>query len=168
MVGPLIGRKNLLLAAVGCALMLVTYCATALADNAVDQVVTAKLRPDAVFIWKTNDAISDLRTRGASAAQIRLELAARATQILVTKSKATPDARKVKVELIYFKSGGMDPNYKVETVAGVDRLGSVGAAQTALAKPSSSSWSKEVLAGKTPAGLSLELDDSAFSNLDAK
>ncbi len=168
MVGPLIVRKNLLLGAAGCALMLVAHCTTALADDAVDQVVTAKLRPDAVYIWKTNDAIGDLRTRGASAAQIRLELAARATRILVAKSKAVPDARKVKVELIYFKSGGMDPNYKVETVAGVDRLGSVEAAQNALARPASSSWSKEVLAGKTPVGLSLELDDSAFSNLDAK
>lgn len=129
-------------------------------------VVLAKPSPDVVYIWKTNDDVTELVGKHFDAAAIQRELLARASSLLISSLPQIPAAAKtITVRLIYFRSGGTDSNYRVETVAGVDALGLITATRKDAAASAARSWPEDFRAGKTPANVKAQFTADALQSI---
>jgi hypothetical protein len=106
------------------ALVVVTALPTkGFADENFTGVTMAKFGPNAVFIWKTNDAVAALASQNVTGDQQFRSLLSEGAKILVAELKKEPSStRSVSLELIYIKAGGIDPNYKIATVAGIEKV----------------------------------------------
>lgn len=131
---------------------------------AEDDVILAATEPDVVLVWKTNATIAASLAQHVAGEELARRMLARAETLMVAHA-ATDSSGRVTLKLVYFHDGGPDPSYKIETVAGIDRIGSL-EARAADLRAHADEWRRELAAGKTPAGLTVTLDRSFLDNLN--
>ncbi len=118
--------------------------------GAESDVILAATEPDVVLVWKTNATIVESIQEHLSGEALTRRMLAHGEALMA--AHATPDsAGRVILKLVYFHDGGPDPNYKIETVAGIDRIGSL-EARAADLRAHADAWQRSLAAGKTPNG----------------
>jgi hypothetical protein len=132
--------------------------------GAEGDVILAATQPDVVLVWKTNATIAESIQQHLSGEALTRRMLAHGEALMV--AHAAPDsAGRVILKLVYFHDGGLDPSYKIETVAGIDRIGSL-EARAADLRAHAAAWQRALAAGKTPPGLTVTLDRSFLDNLN--
>jgi len=133
--------------------------------GAEDDVILAATEPDVVLVWKTNATIAASIAQHVAGEELARRMLARAETLMA--AHAEPDsAGRVILKLVYFHDGGPDPSYKIETVAGIDRIGSLEAGAADL-RAHAAAWQHALASGKTPTGLKVTLDRSFLDKLSS-
>jgi hypothetical protein len=132
---------------------------------AEDDVILAAMQPDIVLIWKTNATIAESIREHVAGEALTRRLLARGESLMAARAEPGFGGRVI-LKLIYFHDGGPDPSYKIETVAGIDRIGSLEAPAAEL-RAHAVAWRSALASGKMPAGLTVTIDRSFLDNLNS-
>lgn len=133
--------------------------------RAEDDVILAATEPDIVLVWKTNATIAASLAQHVAGEELARRMLARAETLMAAHDPPDSSGR-ITLKLVYFHDGGPDPSYKIETVAGIDRIGSLEAGAAEL-RAHADAWRRALASGKTPAGLTVTIDRRFLDNLSS-
>jgi len=130
---------------------------TARAEGMPQGTITlTKARGDALIVWDATDELASLISKKPTRKATLAQLESDAALIYGDRAPALKkNARSLTILVLYTKTGAISPTYHTATFEGVERLLTV-KAQTADFKHAAQ-WSQSLAAGKTPAGISLEI-----------
>jgi hypothetical protein len=117
-------------------------------------VVVARVAPTGLLIWDASPAVGDLMIARQTGEPGMRMLAADALDVLVAHAPSMT-ANSIAVRVQYVPTGVVGAAYNAQTFAAATPLMIVTAGRTALLKHASA-WRTAVLAGQTPAGVSIE------------
>jgi hypothetical protein len=135
------------------------------AAGAESGVILARTTPDIVIIWRVNESVSAARQTHPSLEALREALTSQALGVMLRTLPAGAQPKTaVTVKLVYFNDGGYDPNYRIETVSGVRRIGEVASTVEALHRDAKR-WQVELAKAHAASGLEAHFEPDAFSGL---
>ncbi len=134
------------------------------ASAASTDLIFARAAPDMIVIWRVNAFATSLADRKLSDDAFVDALEAHAESIMATRVATEPAARTIEVRLVYVHDEN-DPRYHVETLGGVDRIGTLKASADDV-KRAGASWERELASGHVPAALHVEIDHDFVTKLE--
>jgi hypothetical protein len=158
-------RRPRLSAAFAILVALFACAGVAWGDDESQNVILAKVQPDTVLIWKINAAVSELLELGVTGEAFNDALLSRAERIMSDRARGQRGkASRITLQMVYFQDGGADPRYRVETVAGINRIGSLSATMDDVARLGAD-WIKELATGQTPPQLHIDVNRALLNQL---
>jgi len=122
------------------------------AQDTTSDLIVARTEPTIVLIWRTNAALDALGARHLTGKALYNAFLAQAEDVLASHvPPSAPAGRIATLRLVYFHDAD-DPRYKIETLAGIDTLGTLSARAGDL-RAYRHAWQRSLGAGRTPAAL---------------
>jgi hypothetical protein len=149
-----------MLALAGAAVSLAASSASAASTD----LIFARAAPDMIVIWRVNAFATSLAARKLSDDAFVGALEAHAETIMATRVATDPAAQTIEVRLVYVRDEN-DPRYHVETLGGVDRIGTLEASAGDV-KRAGASWERELASGHVPTALHVDIDHDLVTKLE--
>lgn len=138
---------------------------TARGGDYSSDVILARVQPSVVLIWKTNGAIADLSAQDQVGSRLYDDFIAVGVRIM--QAHVPKDASGTITLNLLYATDATDNRYKIETLSGLDRMGSLSASAADLEK-SGTQWVRQLSNGAIPQRLHVTIDPAWRDRLNAR